>query len=608
MSDKINIGDIIKLGHLEWRVLDVQAGKVLIISKESACNSKFNENDGFFSAVMWDNSDIRSYLNDNFLNTITNQNPDLVMETKIKNDKNRWYGTSGVKDTIDKIFLLSIEEVEKYFGNSDDYRKNRVKSDIDKKTGKEENRYISNDYDSSRKIEKAHFSYMGWWLRSPGESKYKSAYVNEHGVIVVSGDYISDHKNIRPAMWIKQDLAETLKNGTAISEINSTRNEKVISEYKKIEFGPYYWRILETQDDKALIITEDIISECQYRSSYYLNGTFLERFSEEERERMIETQIPDDENLWYETKRNSETSKKVFLLSVKEADKYFGNSEDYVSKRRKKYGGVEEEPTKDNTGKYLSNNFNSERIANYENKPKEWWLRSAGEEECYATYYPGGQVKGSELIILNTYVRRNGSIDVHGVTDNNYNPKFGTNEIKYGLRPALWLQGYQDFYKDDTKQAEPAIWPPQTEPEKAQLMRNIPSLENARYIYNEGYVYFIPEDGIMMLIRIRSDGTEKTVLHSTGNKRGDSGGWHRSETNSFSMGKIEDGYLYINERSYGDNDYSDWDYSYIYRLKLAGQGELMKYRVSVMKNDPGGGENYTVYYDDDGNIERTEHH
>ena len=402
MSDKIIIGDIIKFGHLEWRVLDVQAGKVLIISKTSACNSKFNENDGFFSAGMWDNSDIRLYLNDNFLNMITNQNPDLIIETKVINDKNRWYGTSGIKDTIDKIFLLSIEEAEKYFGNSDDYRKNRVKSDIDEKTGKENSRYISNDHDSGRKLEKDHFSYMGWWLRSPGESKYKSAYVNKDGHIIVSGEYITNHKNIRPAMWIKQDLAESLKNGTPISEADHTKERNSLSEVKKIEFGPYYWLILETQDDKALIITEDIISECQYRSSYYLNGTFLERFSDEERERMIETQITDYDNLWYETKRNSEENKKVFLLSIKEADKYFGNSEDYISKRRKKYGGIEEEPTKDYTGKYLSNIYNSERIATYENKPKEWWLRSAGREKVYATYYPGGQVSGSTEIILNT--------------------------------------------------------------------------------------------------------------------------------------------------------------------------------------------------------------
>jgi len=169
------------------------------------------------------------------------------------------------------------------------------------------------------------------------------------------------------------------------------------------------------------------------------------------------------------------------------------------------------------------------------------------------------------------------------------------------VRPALWLKGYQTFFKDDTKPAEEEAWPPETEPTKQQLLRKIPAIENAEYIYHEGYVYFIPDEKISKLMKARSDGKEIKELYSTGNERGSSGGWHRSEKNSFKIEKKDDGYLYLEENNSGDNDYSDWDDTYIHRIKLDGSDKVLKYKISRFRNDPGGGENFTQYYDDEGN-------
>ena len=38
------------------------------------------------------------------------------------NDDNPWYGTRGGNTTTDKIFLLSLEEVVKFFGDSGDLK------------------------------------------------------------------------------------------------------------------------------------------------------------------------------------------------------------------------------------------------------------------------------------------------------------------------------------------------------------------------------------------------------------------------------------------------------------------------------------------------------
>ena len=618
MSEKISIGDIIKFGQNEWCVLDVQNGQVLLLSKGSVCNNEFKDDDvGIICSAIWENSDIREYLNGDFLQYITNGNPDLVIETKINNDDNLWCVTEGGEDTFDKIFLLSLEEADRYFGNSGDYLNIRLNKYWDEDRKEYDGICITNDHDSSRKITDGIFKYMGWWLRSPGKSKYDSAYVDNKGKIVVTGESNTDTKNVRPALWIKLELAEKLKNGATIEEINSMQEinpvKQILSDDEKIEFGPYIWRILEVQGDNALIITEDIVSERTYHPPWekcytrsYLNGKFLEKFTDEEQKSIIETKITNLDNQWFDTNDNASTNDKVFLLSIEEADKYFGNSGDYISKRQKKYGGAKEEPGDE--GRYLSNIYNNDRIATFKDKPLQWWLRSSGSEKECLTYYPGGQIKGSDVNTCSVYVDKNGSIDVFGVTDREYNPKYKHYNIEWGVRPVLRLQGYQEFLKSNKKPTEPEVWPPETEPSKQQLMRKISAMENASYIYHEGYVYFIPKDGELVLMKARSDGKEEKTIYSTGNESGQSSGWHRSEYFSFAIEKIEDGYLYLKETCSGDNDYSEWNDSCIYRLKLDGTDKFLKYIVSRKRNDPGGAEHYTQYYDEDGNLERTEHH
>jgi hypothetical protein len=67
----------------------------------------------------------------------------------------------------------------------------------------------------------------------------------------------------------------------------------------KIHFGKYDWHILDIQDDRALIITKDIIEQRAYHVAYiditwdqcelrkYLNGEFYDRFTESEKSKII---------------------------------------------------------------------------------------------------------------------------------------------------------------------------------------------------------------------------------------------------------------------------------------------------------------------------------
>jgi len=79
----------------------------------------------------------------------------------------------------------------------------------------------------------------------------------------------------------------------------------------KLKFGEYEWRILNIKDDKVLILTEEIIELRDYHNKSvditwkycelrrYLNGEFCDSFSENDRERIIETINTNYGNLWY---------------------------------------------------------------------------------------------------------------------------------------------------------------------------------------------------------------------------------------------------------------------------------------------------------------------
>jgi len=66
------------------------------------------------------------------------------------------------------------------------------------------------------------------------------------------------------------------------------------------------------------------------------------------------------------------------LLSLEEADRYFGDSGDYLNERRKKYDNGKWIATSDGWG--FSNNHDRDRLAEYGSEACWWWLRSPGSD------------------------------------------------------------------------------------------------------------------------------------------------------------------------------------------------------------------------------------
>lgn len=76
-----------------------------------------------FVDVTWETSSIRQYLNGDFFNNFSQADRARIRETYVINNDNPWTfdgmgNTPGGANTTDRIFLLSIDEVLRYFGDS----------------------------------------------------------------------------------------------------------------------------------------------------------------------------------------------------------------------------------------------------------------------------------------------------------------------------------------------------------------------------------------------------------------------------------------------------------------------------------------------------------
>lgn len=104
-------------------------------------------------------------------------------------------------------------------------------------------------------------------------------------------------------------------------------------------FGPYTWKVLEKDDEAMILIAahsgkvkeltevayhendEDVTWEnCSLRP--WLNGTFLEDFTEEEKARILLTDVKNEGSNPYGIDGGADTQDYVYLLSAEEAQKY----------------------------------------------------------------------------------------------------------------------------------------------------------------------------------------------------------------------------------------------------------------------------------------------
>ena len=83
-------------------------------------NANFNYICKEYKESSWENSSIRSLLNNEFLYMgFSEKERKLILNREIITEDNSQYGTEGGNVTYDKIFLLSLEEAGKYLTDAE---------------------------------------------------------------------------------------------------------------------------------------------------------------------------------------------------------------------------------------------------------------------------------------------------------------------------------------------------------------------------------------------------------------------------------------------------------------------------------------------------------
>lgn len=209
------IGDIIEFGGIQWRVLDVQSSQMLIISEGIPGHRAFHEHWG---DVTWAASTIRQYLNGEFLEKFTEAERSRIIKTLLTTPGTFWHEVynPGGENTEDYVFLLSLDEVVRYFGDSG-HLTDPHHTDNEPWLFGAKPIVFSDRYNENRIAIGWSGAGHWWWLRSPGAWDRTMTHVRGNGQIrITSGDIVRDgvvvagntgsidnrDGGVRPAMWI----------------------------------------------------------------------------------------------------------------------------------------------------------------------------------------------------------------------------------------------------------------------------------------------------------------------------------------------------------------------------------------------------------------------
>mgnify|MGYP004648786207 CR=1 FL=1 len=192
---EIGVGDTLTFGeyeqdndasngkeNIEWLILAKEGNKLLLVSdKELDCQPYNESNDD----VTWETCSLRKWMNTTFFNeAFSAEEQTRIQSTNVSADANPYYDIDPGKATKDKVFLLSINEVNKYFASDED--RNGVPTAY----------AIANGVANGN---------GWWWLRSPGYSQHWAARV-VNGFVYADGCFVeADCGCVRPAIWIDLD-------------------------------------------------------------------------------------------------------------------------------------------------------------------------------------------------------------------------------------------------------------------------------------------------------------------------------------------------------------------------------------------------------------------
>ena len=206
------VGNIVTFGtyageSIQWKVLEDKGNGTYVLLSEYGLEAKaYNEE---YVDVTWETCTLRSWLNGEFYQTaFTDKERAQILLTDVVNADNAEYGTEGGNDTQDYVYLLSLDEVQRYFGDRlDDFgccedlicmpTQHAVDSGASTLSADWIKEYLSDYSYEFREGE------CEWWLRSPGYLKSSTAYVL-FGIVSSNGTIVGfDNECVRPVIVVQ---------------------------------------------------------------------------------------------------------------------------------------------------------------------------------------------------------------------------------------------------------------------------------------------------------------------------------------------------------------------------------------------------------------------
>ena len=201
LDKNVKVGDYVNFGKyeqdnntsngkedIEWLVLDVKDGKALVTSKYALDAQVYNEE---YVEITWEFCTLRSWLNNHFYNVaFSSEEQSKIPTVNVVAEDSPKFGTDAGNDTLDKVFLLSEGELERYLGTDERGSCRATPYALAQGAYVYANRTDSNCW---------------LWLRSPGVMQDFAAGVSGGGLY--KSGYPVDDKNlaVRPVMWITLD-------------------------------------------------------------------------------------------------------------------------------------------------------------------------------------------------------------------------------------------------------------------------------------------------------------------------------------------------------------------------------------------------------------------
>ena len=344
--------------------------------------------------IEYQNSTIRKWLNEDFYNKVFSDN----MKKMIKSIR--------FNDFEDKVFLLSADDIYKYFNRHMEIN-NNVSDMMD--TNPLDVRKLLSDSKTFEYIKpsviKEPFNgkwndfHQGFLLRDNGECNYLVKYIDNDGKINNDG-ILTDmpYMPIRPAIYVSdKDIDITIDNNNeSYSLLKDTIHENEIDDIESIFIGrceqdgvisngkeDIEWDIIGCEGNDVLLLSKYILDVgkindcnkiCKYENSMLrkkLLNMYNEYFDDKEKELLIErnninySSILDGEN------GSDITKEKLFVLSIDDIRKFFGDTD-------KPYGLLKSENTY-----YLNTRTDIQRLSNDLYLDNNYFLRSVGSVDAW---------------------------------------------------------------------------------------------------------------------------------------------------------------------------------------------------------------------------------